>query len=193
MRENIYLIYQLRNLTATRDYRFRTYQDLINAGLSVDKENYNYIYKGVLDEDTTLDSIFEQFNLNQPCDFIGHTLSVSDIVVIHKNGKATAHYVNDIGFVDVPEFLKAPYKYYSTQRPISIGTFPKENSPIRIVNFDRREWVEDTMFQAWGFITYDAPLTQQQVQDYELRAAQDNPDDVHISPYQVDGDSHGTQ
>ena len=36
------------------------------------------------------------------------------------------------------------YKYYSTQRPVDIGTFPKEkdNPPIRIENYEGRIWVE---------------------------------------------------
>jgi len=72
---------------------------------------------------------------------------------------------------------KGAYKYYSTQRPVDINTFPKtENGPIRIANFDVRESVESGSFKAWGFLIYDAPLTEKQIADYELRAAPDNPD-----------------
>ena len=77
---------------------------------------------------------------------------------------------------------KGAYKYYSTQRPVDIGTFPKteENTPIRIVNFDIRENVEAGSFKAWGFLIYDAPLTEQQIAEYKLRAAPDNPDIVEF-------------
>jgi len=69
------------------------------------------------------------------------------------------------------------YKYYSTGRPVDIGTFPKtENEPIRFVNFDSREDVEQGRYQAWGYLVYDAPLTEKQISDYELKAAPDNPD-----------------
>lgn len=72
---------------------------------------------------------------------------------------------------------KFAYKYYSTQRPVDIGTFPQtENGPLRHVNFDRREFVEQGQFRAWGYLVYDAPLTEKQIDDYELRAAPDNPD-----------------
>ena len=68
------------------------------------------------------------------------------------------------------------YNYYSTQRPVDIGTFPKtDNGPVVIVNFDKRENVEGENFKAWGYLIYDAPLTEKQVDDYELRAASDNP------------------
>ena len=72
---------------------------------------------------------------------------------------------------------KDAYKYYSTMRPVDIGTFPKtENGPIRFVNFDSREGVEDGRYQAWGYIVYDAPLTDKQINDYELKPAPNNPD-----------------
>ena len=66
------------------------------------------------------------------------------------------------------------YKYYLTQRPVDIGTFPK--GPVRIVSFDSRESVERWNYQAWGYLVYDAPLTEKQISDYELKAAPDNPD-----------------
>ena len=92
------------------------------------------------------------------------------------------------------EKTQETYKYYSTQRPIDIGTFPKVgNDPISITNFDKREEVENGSFSAWGFLEYTAPLTEKQIDDYELRAASDNPDKKQeqstFSIYQVkDGD-----
>ncbi|MGI6174974.1 MAG: hypothetical protein ACOYJC_02190 [Christensenellales bacterium] len=72
---------------------------------------------------------------------------------------------------------KSAYRYYSTQRPVDIGMFPKtENGPLYLVNFDKRESVEQGQFQAWSFLVYDAPLTEKQMGDYELRAAPSNPD-----------------
>ena len=54
----------------------------------------------------TLDGIFEKFNIDRPADFTGHSLSVSDVVVLHQNGQDTAHYVDRFGFKEVPEFLR---------------------------------------------------------------------------------------
>ena len=81
--------------------------------------------------------------------------------------------------VDVRQ-VEAPglYKYYSTQRPVDIGTFPKppRNAPDEIVNYDQRVPVENGSFLAWGHLTYTRPLTKRQASDYELRPAPDNPD-----------------
>lgn len=70
------------------------------------------------------------------------------------------------------------YKYYSTQRPVDIGAFPKfpHNAPDEIVNYDQRVPVEGGAFQAWGHLTYTRPLTEKQAADYELRPAPGNPD-----------------
>ena len=70
------------------------------------------------------------------------------------------------------------YKYYSTQRPIDIGTYPKpiENTPLQIVNFDERDAVEYERFLAWGYLVYDSPLTEKQIAEFELRPSPDNAD-----------------
>lgn len=79
------------------------------------------------------------------------------------------------------------YKYYSTQRPVDIGTFPKtKNGPAEIVNFDQRESVENGRFMAWGCLLYRAPLTEKQMADYELRAAPDNHDQFRLTPEQLE-------
>ena len=81
-----------------------------------------------------------------------------------------AGYFHDHGFSETDA-----YRYYSTQRPVDIGTFPKtENGPIRIENFDKREDVEQGKFLAWGYLVYDAPLSAKQIYDYELRPAHGN-------------------
>ena len=54
----------------------------------------------------TLEAIFEKFNLDHPEDFRGHSLSVSDIVVLHQNGQNTAHFVDSFGYTEIPDFLR---------------------------------------------------------------------------------------
>ena len=71
---------------------------------------------------------------------------------------------------------EGPFRYYSTQRPVDIGTFPKPpgNKVVEIVNFDKRIPVENGTMRAWGYIEYQKPLTEQQADDYELRPATAN-------------------
>ena len=63
------------------------------------------------------------------------------------------------------------YRYYSTQRPISPGTYPNgENKPVSIENFDERQLVENGQLQAWGYLEYAEPLSQKEMKEYELKA-----------------------
>ena len=77
------------------------------------------------------------------------------------------------------------YRYYSTQRPVDIGTYLKspDNPPLSIVNYDddRRRPVANGRLMAWGELTYAKPLTEKQMEDYELKPAPANPDRVRPS------------
>ena len=75
------------------------------AGLAVDRQNYDLVYTAPLDGKTTLEDIYRTFNLDRPADFTGHSLSVSDVVVLTRSGKEEAHYCDSFGFTPVPEFF----------------------------------------------------------------------------------------
>ena len=101
-----FTIYQLKRGDETRDYRFEPYDHLQAAGLCVDPANYDLIYTAPLTPDMTLEDISIRFNVDHPADFRGHSLSTSDIVVLHQNGQDTAHYADRYGYREVPEFLQ---------------------------------------------------------------------------------------
>ena len=103
-------IYQLKPGDSTRDYRFEPLDTIRNNGLSVKPENYELVYEAPLTEKDNLESIYTRFNVDRPADFTGHSLSVSDIVVLHQDGKDTAHYCDRAGFSEVPEFLQPAQK-----------------------------------------------------------------------------------
>jgi len=105
-KEDSYGIYQLARGDATRDLHFEPYDRLQAAGHTVERANYELIYTAPLAPGTSLEDIYTRFNIDHPKDFKGHSLSVSDIVVLHQNGGNTAHYVDSIGFQNVPEFLQ---------------------------------------------------------------------------------------
>ena len=105
-RDDTFSIYQLKDGDETRDYRFEPYDRLQAAGLAVDRANYELVYTAPLVPGTSLDDIFTRFNIDHPKDFKGHSLSISDVVVLHQDGKDTAHYVDRGDFKQVPEFLQ---------------------------------------------------------------------------------------
>ena len=103
-------IYQLKGGNETLDYRFEPLDSIHRNGLSVKPENYELVYEAPMTAKDDLESIYTRFNVDRPADFTGHSLSVSDIVVLHQNGKDTAHYCDRAGFSEVPEFLQPAQK-----------------------------------------------------------------------------------
>ena len=103
-------IYQLKGGSETLDYRFEPLDSIHRNGLSVKPENYELVYEAPMTEKDNLESIYTRFNVDRPADFTGHSLSVSDIVVLHQGGKDTAHYCDRVGFSEVPEFLQPAQK-----------------------------------------------------------------------------------
>ena len=104
--KDTFSIYQLKQGDETRDFRFEPYDRLQAAGNTVDKANYELVYSAELTTGTSLEDIYTRFNIDHPKDFKGHSLSVSDVVVLHQNGQDTAHYVDSFGYKEVPEFLQ---------------------------------------------------------------------------------------
>lgn len=63
--------------------------------------------------------------------------------------------------------------YYSTQRPIGPGTYPKpqNNKVIEIKKFDKKEKIENENISAYGYIKYEKPLMPAAAKAYELTLA----------------------
>ena len=108
--KDTFSIYQLKRGDETRDFRFEPYDRLAATGRTADRANYDLIYTTELTPGTSLEDIYTRFNIDHPKDFKGHSLSVSDVVVLHQNGQDTAHYVDSSGYRQVPEFLQPPEK-----------------------------------------------------------------------------------
>ena len=104
--KDTFSIYQIKGGDETRDFRFEPYDRLQAAGNVVDRANYELFYTAPLAPETSLEDIYTRFNIDHPKDFKGHSLSVSDVVVLHQDGQDAAHFVDSVGFREVPEFLQ---------------------------------------------------------------------------------------
>lgn len=105
--QNMFGIYQLKRGDALHYHRFEPHERLCSNGLKVERDNYILTYIGILSDTETLAKLFSRFNTERPDDFIGHSLSVSDIVVLQRGGSITAHYVDDgFNFTDIPDFIQ---------------------------------------------------------------------------------------
>ena len=104
--ESRFGIYQLKDTEETRDIRFMNMDYLEKEGIPVSRENYTLVYTGEFTEGMSLEDIYTKFNIDHPADFTGHSLSVSDVVVLHQDGENTSHYVDSVGYREIPEFIK---------------------------------------------------------------------------------------
>ena len=108
--QDAFIIYQIRRSGELDAYRFMNYDYLQSKGITPEHDGYDAIYTGGLadygDNKTNLDMIYQRFNVDHPADFKGHSLSVSDIVALKKDGVVSCHYVDSIGFRELPNFLK---------------------------------------------------------------------------------------
>ena len=104
--KDTFRIYQLKRGENTRELQFESYDRLKESGQTLNPDHYVKVYEAELTAGLSLEDIYTRFNIDHPKDFYGHSLSVSDVVVFHKDGKNSAHYVDRFGYKEAPEFLK---------------------------------------------------------------------------------------
>lgn len=99
-------IYQITARDQEHDYRFMNLDFVKRHGMEVNRADYELVYTAPLTEKDTLEAIYERFNIQRPADFTGHSLSVSDVVVLNDGKSIKACYVDSIGFAELPDFFK---------------------------------------------------------------------------------------
>lgn len=105
-----FAIYQLKHLDELHNIRFESFDYLQQNSFKCDIGNYDLVYSGHMRPHETLENLFHKFNMERPEDFKGHSLSVSDVIVVRERGKSTAHYVDSFGFKQLDRFEKSHAK-----------------------------------------------------------------------------------
>ena len=106
-------IYQIKDDSTGENYAFMNMSFIESHGMQIKKEDYKLVYVGEFLGNMSLDDIFERFNIDRPKDFRGHSLSVSDIVVLNDGEKVTAHFVDSISFEQLDSFLNLEEQVFS--------------------------------------------------------------------------------
>ena len=105
-----YAILQLRSNEDTVYELFASMKELERMGLSPDIDHYEVMYTEELpvyeNRFQFLENVYARFNIDRPDDFKGHSLSVSDIVVMKEGDRISSWYVDSIGFKELPGFVK---------------------------------------------------------------------------------------
>ena len=135
---DVYLILQLKDEQETADVRFESFARLEQMGKAPNLDHYEAAYFANtpayfygMSNVEALEELYLTFNLKRPADFKGHSLSVSDVVVLNREGQAGAFYVDRIGFKELPSFLEQmneatrPQKSVAAQMKQTKETAPK--------------------------------------------------------------------
>lgn len=104
--ENSYAIYQYSQTHDEMGYQYMSLDFIEKMGMSVKGQDYQMMYRGVLEVQDTLEDLYIKFNIDRPEGFKGHSMSTSDVVILKRDGEMKAYYVNDIGFRELPEFIE---------------------------------------------------------------------------------------
>ena len=107
--QGTFKIYQLPSGEKYHGVRFEDMEQLKKNGVQLNHDDYELVYEGEVGRfrgNATLEALYTQFNTKHPEDFRGHSLSVSDVIVISVDGKDTAYFCDSFGFTEMPEFFR---------------------------------------------------------------------------------------
>ena len=107
-----YSIYQVKRGEEYSRLSFNSWNELKKFNIPFDKNNYEEVYGGYVSDvgrsqgrGVILDNIYTKFNIDQPEDFRGHSLSVGDVIVLEDSNVSSAFYVDSFGMADVTDLF----------------------------------------------------------------------------------------
>ena len=128
--EERYALYQLNTELKDVPYEFMGMDFVKDHGMEVTAADYKCVYSGILHDSVSLDELYSIFNQNHPADFKGHSMSVSDVVIVNRNGDMKAYYVDSFGFADLPDFVRQRQEALGIESPESHLDVGKKSSCI---------------------------------------------------------------
>ena len=117
--EERYALYQLNTESKDVPYEFMGMDFVKDHGMEVTAADYKCVYSGILHDSVSLDELYSIFNQNHPADFKGHSMSVSDVVIVNRDGDMKAYYVDSFGFADLPDFARQRQEMLGIESPES--------------------------------------------------------------------------
>lgn len=201
-------IYQLPSGEKYHGVRFEGLDRLKAEDVQLNKDDYELVYEGIVGEfrgNATLEGIFTQFNTNQPADFTGHSLSVSDVIVISVDDKDMAYYCDSFGFTEMPEFFLEKERTQEKSAPsvadLEVGDiimYDGARREIEEISADRIK-MKDLDAPDYGGIllgtsdvlAYDGWQEDMESKDFEILSKLEKPATVVDTPEQAEPDDKG--
>lgn len=140
-----YEILQIKEGSNGEVYRFLKMSHVQAGGMQVNADDYKSKYKGEWKPGETLETIYERFNIHRPEDFTGHSLSVSDVVVLESETEKKAFYVDSFGFSELKDFFVERFERTEQQKKMIAGFREKTETYFRPVEGMNATEVEDAV------------------------------------------------
>ena len=134
--ENQFEVYQMKQTPETRQIRFRPYQTLLEKGIRVRQEDYVRVYRGALYPQDTPEGVKERLERQPPRSFVGHSVSVSDVLVFYREGTVISYYVEKTGFTVIENFISEDSGSSGTAVSIDTTNFRIEGKAGSWIAFD---------------------------------------------------------
>ena len=128
-----YEILQIKEGSNGEAYRFLKMSHVQASGMQVNADDYESKYKEEWKPGETLETIYERFNIHRPEDFTGHSLSVSDVVVLESETEKKAFYVDSFGFSELKDFFVERFERTEQQKKMIAGFREKTETYFRPV------------------------------------------------------------
>lgn len=106
MNVNQFAVYQVKEDAAYRHLRFRSYDELLQKGFRVEVANYQQVYLSQMAPGDTAETIVQRFRTKLPRTFKGHTISVSDVIVMNWAGEVSSYFVDKGKLIALADFLR---------------------------------------------------------------------------------------
>lgn len=128
-----YEILQIKEGSNGEAYRFLKMSHVQVSGMQVNADDYESKYKEEWKPGETLEKIYERFNIHRPEDFTGHSLSVSDVVVLESETEKKVFYVDSFGFSELKDFFVERFERTEQQKKMIAGFREKTETYFRPV------------------------------------------------------------
>lgn len=128
-----YEILQIKEGSNGEAYRFLKMSHVQASGMQVNADDYESKYKEEWKPGETLETIYERFNIHRPEDFTGHSLSVSDVVVLESETEKKAFYVDSFGFSELKDFFVERFERTEQQKKMIASFREKTETYFRPV------------------------------------------------------------
>ena len=113
--------------------------------------------------------------MQHPIDFVGRSLSISDVITIRRGNETKAFYVDTHGFPEVPEFIGLRYKYYLPGYRLNASDYASKGiDPAQVVHFRVHKWLDNETYTC-GYIARNSPLSQSELDSLEAWPARKTP------------------